>query len=129
MRSRPLGITVIALVLTLGGLASILAGTEALGLTNLGLGNATNATSSMGWASIVSGLLTLVAAGGLFTLSGWAWWLAVLVMGARLVADAIVVFTHGLGSPIAGTALGGLVISLVALWYFNRTTVRRAFGR
>ena len=129
MGSRPLGITIIAIVLAVGGIFQVLTGTEALGVTNLGLGAVADAAGISGWASIISGVLTVIVAGGLFTLAGWAWLLTVVVMVIRIAADLFAIVTHGMGSTLAVAALTNLVISAVILWYFQRSTVRSAFGR
>jgi hypothetical protein len=129
MGGRPLGITVIAVILAASGVFQLLVGAEALGWTNLGLGAAVEAAGISGWASVVSGVLTILVAGGLFTLAGWAWLLAVVVLGIRIVVDLWAVLIHGMGSAIGPAALGNAVISAIILWYFMRPGVKAAFGR
>lgn len=129
MNSRPLGITIIAIVLAVGGVFQVLLGTEAQGITKFGLGAAADTAGISGWASIISGILTIIAAGGLFTLAGWAWMLAVAVLAIRIVVDIFAIVTHGLGTNLASAAIGNLVVSAVILWYFQRSNVRAAFGR
>jgi hypothetical protein len=128
MGGRPLGVTIIAIILAFGGIFQILAGTEALGITNLGLGAAAAAGVS-GWASVIGGILTIVVSGGLFTMAGWAWLLVVVVLGIRIVVDLLAIVTHGAGSTLGAAAITSLVISGVGLWYFMRSNVKAAFGR
>jgi hypothetical protein len=129
MQSRPLGITIIAILLAVSGVLQVLTGTEAQGITNFGLGAAADAAGISGWASIISGILTIIAAGGLFTLAGWAWLLVVVVLVIRIVVDIIALVTHGMGTTLGSAAIGNLVFSAVILWYFQRSSVRAAFGR
>jgi hypothetical protein len=129
MGGRPLGITVIAIVLAVSGVFQALVGAEALGWTNFGLGAAVDAAGMSGWASVLTGVLTILVAGGLFTLAGWAWLLAVVVLGIRIVVDLWAVITHGMGSAIGPAAIVNAVISAVILWYFMRPGVKAAFGR
>ncbi len=129
MGSRPLGVTIAAIVLAVSGVFQVLIGTEALGMTSLGLGAAADAAGVSGWASIVSGALSIIVAGGLFTLQGWAWLLTVVVMAIRVVSDVFVVVTHGMSSTLGAAALGNLVISAVIVFYFTRPHVKAAFGR
>jgi hypothetical protein len=129
MGGRPLGITIVAIVLALGGLTQVVVGTEALGYTDFGLAPAADAAGVSGWASLIGGSVTLFVAAGLFTLKGWAWLLAVLVLGLRVVVDIIAIVTHGLSSTLGVAAVTGLVISGVVLWYFMRPRVKAAFGR
>jgi hypothetical protein len=129
MGERPLGITIIAIILAVGGVFQVLVGLETQGITNFGLTEVAEAGGVNGWASIISGVLTLIAAGGLFTTAGWAWLLAVVVLVIRIVADiwaAVVVgptTSLGIGSIVAA------VVSAVILWYFMRPNVKAAFGR
>ncbi len=129
MGSRPLGVTIAAIVLAVSGVFQVLVGTEALEITNFGLGGAADAAGISGWASIISGALSIIVAGGLFTLQGWAWLLTVVVMAIRVVSDVFVVVTHGMSSTLGAAALGNLVISAVILFYFMRPHVKAAFGR
>jgi hypothetical protein len=129
MGGRPLGITVIAIILAVSGVFQLLVGSEALGWTSFGLGAAADAAEISGWASVITGVLTIIVAGGLFTLAGWAWLLAVVVLGLRIVVDLWAMLTHGIGSPLGSAALVNAVISAVILWYFMRPGVKSAFGR
>lgn len=129
MNARPLGITIIAIVLAFGGIVQILTGVEVLGITKFGLANVAESAGISGWGSIIGGALTLVVAGGLFTLASWAWLLTVVVMAIRIGVDVFAVITHGSGSALWGAAITNLVISAVVLLYFQRETVRTAFGR
>ena len=129
MRSRPLGITIIALILAISGVLQLVFGTEALHLTSFGLTAAGSAASTTGWASIISGVLTIIVAGGLFTLAGWAWLLAVIVLVVRIIADMIAALSLGIGSTLGTASVVSIVISAIILWYFQRASVKAAFGR
>jgi hypothetical protein len=129
MNGRPLGITVIAVILAIGGVFSVLVGLEALKITNFGLAAVAESGNVNGWASVISGVLSLIAAGGLFTLAGWAWMLAVIVLVIRVVADVWAAVVFGIGSSLGISSIVAAAISLVILWYFFRPNVRGAFGR
>jgi hypothetical protein len=129
MHSRPTGITIVAIVLAFSGVLQVLTGTESLGITKFGLAAATDAAGIHGWAAVASGVVTVIAAGGLFTLAGWAWLLVVVVLGIRVVADVLAALTQGPSSTIGIAAITNLVISGVLLWYFLRPNVKSAFGR
>jgi hypothetical protein len=129
MNGRPLGITVIAIVLAVSGVLQVLVGLDARGITNLGLAAATDAAGVSGWTAIISGVLTILVSFGLFTLSGWAWLLTVVVMVLRVVGDLLVIVTLGIGSTAGAAAIGQVVVSAIVLWYFMRPSVKAAFGR
>ena len=127
--SRPIGITIAALILMVTGVFQVLVGLEANGITNLGLAQAADAARVSGGASLVSGILTLVVAAGLFLLVGWARTLVVVVMAIRILVDVYTGFTHGFTSTVGIAAITNLVISAAVLWYFSRRNVRDAFNR
>jgi hypothetical protein len=129
MGNRPLGITIIAIVLAISGVFQVLVGLEALKITNFGLAAVTDAGGVSGWAAIIGGVASILVAGGLFTLSGWAWLLAIVVLGIRVVVDVITIATQGVGSTFGAAAITNLVISGVILWYFFRPNIKAAFGR
>lgn len=129
MSGRPLGITIIAIVLAVSGVFQVLVGTEALGFTKLGLSTLAEASQISGWTAVVSGVLSIIVAGGMFTLAGWAWLLAVAVLVIRVVVDLLAVVTHGPSSTLGIAAITNIVISGIILWYFMRANVKRAFGR
>jgi hypothetical protein len=129
MNARPLGVTIIAIVLAFSGVLQILVGLEARGITNFGLAAATDAANISGWTAIISGVLTILVSIGMFTLAGWAWLLTTVVMGLRILGDLLTIVTLGLGSTAGSAAIGQLVLSGIVLWYFMRPGVKSAFGR
>ncbi len=129
MNGRPLGVTIIAIVLAVSGAFQVLVGLEAQGITSFGLHEVADEAGINGWTSLIAGVLTLVAAGGLFTLAGWAWILAVVVLGIRIVADVIAAITLGPTTTLGISSIVNAVISAVILWYFFRPNVQAAFGR
>jgi len=126
---RPLGVTLIAVVLAISGVINILFGLVGMDIIKLDLGRLGPGLHVLGASALVSGVLSLIVSWGMFTTAGWAWLLTVVVMVVRIAVDAWSIITHGVGSTVGGTALVSLVFSAVILWYFNRPNVRSAFGR
>jgi uncharacterized membrane protein (DUF2068 family) len=129
MGNRPLGITIIAIVLAISGVANIVLGLVGMDILKLDLGTLAAGAQAAGAGALVSGVLTLIVAWGMFATTGWAWLLAVIVMVVRILVDVWAIITHGIGSSLAWAGLVNLAISAVILWYFNRPNVRSAFGR
>lgn len=127
--NRPLGITVIAIVLLISGVGSLLTGLVGLDLVKVDMGTLGQGAQVVGAGSILSGVLTLIVSYGIFATKGWAWLLTIIVMVLRIVSDGTALLSHGFGTAIGGAALVGIVISAIVLWYFNKPTVRAAFGR
>jgi hypothetical protein len=87
MGSRPAGITIIAVLLAIQGVAAILLGLEGAGVTSFGLAAAAGGEFA-GYTDIVVGLITVLVSYGLFSLRGWAWLLAVIVTVVRIATGA-----------------------------------------
>ena len=127
--SRPIGVTVVAIVLMVTGVFVLLLGLEGAGVTNFGLKQLAPNQGLYASTVIISGILSLIAAFGLFTLASWAWYLAVAVLIFRAVADGfglvsqLISGTYGYG----GVSLLNFVITVVILWYFLRPNVKEAF--
>jgi hypothetical protein len=127
--SRPIGVTVVAIVLMVTGVFVLLLGLEGAGYTNFGLKQLAPNQGLYSSTVIISGILSLIAAFGLFTLARWAWYLAIAVLIFRVVADGfglvsqLISGTYGYG----GVSLLNFVITVVILWYFLRPDVKAAF--
>ena len=125
--SRPIGVTIVAVVLMVTGVFTLLLGLEGAGVTNFGLAALAPNGGLYAPTVILSGILSLIAAFGLFTLKSWAWYLAVIVLVFRVVADAFGFFM-GLMSSNPTVTFANLAITAILLWYFFQPQVKSAFG-
>lgn len=104
-RSRPTGITIIAIVVAIQGIFTLIAGLQFLGTV-----------------SIVLGVLTLLLAWGLWTLQSWAFWTTVVLEVADVIND---LFALRVG---ATAVIPSLIFSGLILVYLLRDeSVRAAF--
>ena len=114
MRTRPLPVTIAAILLVLLSLANFLA---PLMLPP--------EAGSIAYLIIAMGVLGLVAAGGLWMLKGWALWLTIVVSVLNILAAApgLVFATDLLGRVLAMIGVVGfaLVILLAVLPGSRRT--------
>lgn len=103
-RTRPLGVTIIAVLVAIGGIAEIISGLQFLGII-----------------AIVLGILTLVLAWGLWTLQPWAFW-------STIVLEAINALENLLNLRYGGSSIIGLIIPVAIIVYmlYDRN-VRSAF--
>ncbi len=127
--NRPLGITIIAVVLSISGILNVVGGLVGMGILSIDLGEQASGAEAAGLGAVIGGIVTLVVAYGLFATAGWAWLLTVVVMGVRIVLDLWVIVATGLGSALAWAAVVNIIVSGIILWYFFRPNVRAAFGR
>jgi len=114
--NRPLGVTVLAIVVMAFGIITALLGLlDVLAGIVVGVMNSPRAGGRAlldGAASIVLGAVYIVAGAGLWSLRPWAWWLAVLV--------GIVGFVLAIGSALWMILWAAIVVYLVL--------VRSSFG-
>jgi uncharacterized membrane protein (DUF2068 family) len=120
VNQRPTGVTVIALLIIIGGALGIVGGL--LGILG---SDASGALVGAGIGTLIVAAAQLIVGIGLWTLQKWAWTLAVVVLGLRVVMDLVFIFTGG----AIGAAIVNLIITAILLWYLFRPDVQRAFGR
>jgi hypothetical protein len=77
-----------------------------------------------GWLLIISGVLWLAAAAGLWALQPWAWVFSMVVAGLSLF-EAFILF---LQYPGSGLGFGAALMPLVIILYLNSRYVKASFG-
>lgn len=82
-----------------------------------------NVGFSIGLAGMISGVITLVAAGGLWVLNKFGYWLTIVMLIVNLVLDVI----HWLDGYASFLTFLGAAVAVVALVYLWRPQVRHAF--
>ena len=123
-RRRPLGITIIAILLFISAVIEIIGGiSSVIGSTPTG----TTSDVLLGWFPLVLGVIELVLAWGLWTLKPWAYW-------GTLVVEILIILNHFfglLGLPRTHSALaiisGGIVSIIIVIYLLVDRNVRRAF--
>lgn len=120
MNSRPTGVTIIALLVIIGGVLGV-----AGGLIGILGTDASSTVVGVGISTVIVAAIQLFVGLGLWTLQRWAWLLAVIVLGLRVIVDLVAIFTGG----ELITVIVNLVITFVLLWYLYRPNVQQAFGR
>ncbi|MBO4763462.1 MAG: hypothetical protein J5485_02405 [Candidatus Methanomethylophilaceae archaeon] len=119
-KSRPLLITIIAILYFIAGVLGVLAGILLLvggaAVGELALGGMT------GGILVVMGLINLVIAGGFW--NGWKaiWYLAVIFGFISIIICVVGLFTTG------GVSIVGLIIQALLLYYMFRPNVKEFFG-
>jgi uncharacterized membrane protein (DUF2068 family) len=130
---RPLGVTIIAVVLLIEGIFEIVAAIIAFTAAHVVhshvrnvLGTAVGVISNaVGVIALIVAVLTLLVSYGLFTLKRWAFW-TVIVVELIALADSILKFFQR--EPNYTSIIIGLILPVVILAYmFLDPYVRRAF--
>ena len=126
--TRPMGITILAVVAVLATVFSFIAGSDLIGT-----GTTTGATSRLGGLApilgivmILAGALNLVLAYGFWTLKSWGWPLGVGLWAASIVFDVLQYLND---NSLLITMVISVIISVVVLYYLFRPHVKAAFGQ
>ena|SRR5579884_2761267 len=141
LRHRPLGVTIISIVLGIEGIFELLLGILILvGIFTLGheisvhghavVGSIVDVVGGvlggiLAAAALLIGIFSLIFASGLWRLKRWAFWLTVILEVISIIRH-LVEFTH----PVHSTPsiIIGLILPVIILLYFLLdSNVRRAF--
>jgi len=105
--SRPIGVSILAILVVLGGVLFLLSGIAILLFSAAfalgGLGIFGLAGSILGGIVLIFGIIWIAVGLGLWNLRGWAWWLAVIVM--------VLTILGGISAPAV------IVVPLIILIY------------
>lgn len=119
---RPLGITIIAILLFIQAVIEIIVGIFAFVGTTIA-----NPAAGLllGWIPLAIGIVTLIVAWGLWTLKPWAYWVTLIV---EIINIVINLFSFGQPNhSIFGVISGGLVSVIIVIYLLVDGNVRRAF--
>ena len=121
-RKRPLGISIIAILLFISAVVEIIFGIFVL-ISSVFINLL--AALLVGWIPLAIGLLSFLLAWGLWTLKPWAYWATVIL---EVFNIAIHLFSLGQSNHSFGDIFGGGIISLIILIYkLVDRNVREAF--
>lgn len=117
-RNRPIGITIIAILMIISGILFIIGG---IGLTALGVISLAFLAGGIG--SIILGIASLVVAWGLLKGAGWAWIITLIITIISIIVN-IASLAGGNTANIIGIIINGIII-----YYLYRPNVKAYFGR
>ncbi len=134
---RPIGVTIIAVLLGIEGLFEVGLGILAIvGIFAIGHAAAVNGHTTtktvidivgvvLGGSSLIIGIITLIFALGLWLLQRWAFWLTIII-------EVITLLRHAFEFTQAHAAVGPIVASIILpviilLYFLLDPYVRRAF--
>ena len=122
--NRPLGVTIIGILLFILGLFWILGGAAVVTLTGL-----ETLELAVGTVSVLVGLLYIVLAFGFFKGWGWAW---ILTMVVQILGILWSVAQWVINGAEMGAVLGlliGMIIPIIIVLYLNSVNVKLFFRR
>jgi hypothetical protein len=125
-RSRPLGVTIVAILMAIegviligGGIGGIVAG----GILSSEFGVVGGLIIASSSVALALGIAALVIAWGLITGKGWAWIITIIISIIMVIVN-IIQLVNGRYEHIIG-----LIINGVILYYMYRPQVKAYFGR
>jgi len=123
-RDRPLGVTIIGVLLFLFGLFMILGGITVGALTDLeGLDLAIE------MVALVMGIIYILVAFGFFKGWGFVWILTMVVVIIGIIWNILSWMLGGLEMDEVGSLLIGLIIPVIIMLYMNSQNVKNFFRR
>ena len=127
MKNPPILISIIGFFAALAGFGYLFFGLRVLGFDWFGaLGDlpAFEHVGLWGWLAVVTGIVWLLAAFGLWALQPWARLFALIIAGFALF-EAILAFFQ---FPGTGVGFAMAIMPALILWYLNSGEVKAAFG-
>lgn len=123
-RDRPLGVTIIGVLLFLFGLFMILGG-----ITVGALGDLEGLDLAIEMVALVMGIIYLIAAFGFFKGWGFVWLLTMIVVIIGIIWNILSWVIGGLEMGEVGSLLIGLIIPMIIVLYMNSSNVKAFFRR
>jgi hypothetical protein len=126
--SRPLGITVLAILALAAAVPALLGGLALVGVAAFGTEVPVPDTFmyAVGAGTLLYAGLSLVLAYGFWTTRSWAW-VAGIVLQVLGIVTAVSQFANG--DRYLASMIAGLVLPVVIIVYLLQPRVRAAFGR
>jgi lysylphosphatidylglycerol synthetase-like protein (DUF2156 family) len=126
-KSRPLGVTIIAILIVIAGILTLLVGIGSIAigpLTSLGL-----VFVAAGVVSLVIGIAYLVMGYGLWKGKGWAWTISMIVLIIGIIIKLISLPRAVASGSNFSEDIVSIAISAFILYYLYRPHVKAYFGK
>ena len=117
--ARPLGVTVVALMVIFQGVFSIVIGLSLTEVISLLPVPADGSASATGSAMIIAGILNTVIGLGLFSMRFWAYVIALLFLGLTVLAGFFALIQHGIDSDSLPSLLPAVIAAIVLAYMFS----------
>jgi len=127
MKNPPILISVLGFFAALAGFAYFFFGLRVLGFDWFGvLGDlpAYESVGLWGWLAVITGIVWIFVAFGLWGLQSWARLVAMVVAGFALFEAVLAFFQF----PGSGIGFGMAIMPVLILWYLSTDEVKDAFG-
>ena len=117
--ARPLGVTVVALMVIFQGVFSIVIGLNLTGVISLLPVPSGGSASATGSAMIIVGILNTVIGLGLFSKRFWAYVVALGFLGLTVLAGFFALIQHSIDSDSLPSLLPAVIAAIVFAYMFS----------
>ena len=127
MKNPPILISVLGFFAALAGFGSLFFGLRVLGFDWFGAFGDLPAYEHVGlwgWLAIATGIVWLLAAGGLWALQPWARTFTMIIAGFALFEAVLAFFQF----PATGIGFAMAILPGFILWYLSTSEIMDAFG-
>src|SRR5207342_434060 len=128
MKNPPILISVLGFFAALAGFGYLFFGLRVIGFDWFGaLGDLPKIehVGLWGWLAVVTGIVWILAALGLWTLQPWARLFAMIIAGFAIFEAVLAFFQF----PGSGIGFGMAIMPVLILWYLSTDEVRTAFSQ
>ena len=116
---RPLGVTLVSLVVMFQGVFAIVVGLNLTGVISLFSVPVVGDASATGAAMIIVGVLGTAIGLGLMTMKFWAYVIALGVLGMTVLAGIFAIIQHGLGTENMPSLVPAVISGVVFAYLFS----------
>ena len=141
--NRPIGVTIIAILIIIGGIALLIGGLLFMTFAGILSSSETTSHSPINIAALISlplslgmviiGIIYLIVSYGLLKGERWAWLITIIVTIIGLIIQVVSAIITGLISSSLETALVthivGIIVSGIIIFYLYTPNVRAYFRR
>lgn len=120
MSERPLGVTILGILWIIGGLLALIGGIGVAAFVGIFAGAL---GAAIGVAFVIIGLIDLALGVGCFMAWPWVWPVGVILSVISILVGIVNIFSVG------ASALIGIVIAAIILWYLFQPQVKKYFGK
>jgi lysylphosphatidylglycerol synthetase-like protein (DUF2156 family) len=113
---RPTGVTVLAILEILGGLAG-------LGIGAVLIGSVSTLQSALGALALIFGILGFVLGIGFLGGKGWAWTLGIIVGVLNIIVSLVET------AVVSPSDIAGIIFPIIIIYYLMRPHVKAFFGK
>jgi hypothetical protein len=118
-KARPLGITILSLIVMVQGVFGIVIGLNLMGVLNILDTPSIGAVEATGGAILIFGIVGVVMGIGLMSMKFWAYVIALGVLGLTVLSGALALIQFGFGSENLPSLVPAVISGILFAYMFS----------